>query len=91
MTESNIQFHQKENLQKIALIGDSHADALQYHLNEEIKNSNFSLYRFETFLYLKDFNNIDRKTKQIDKVFVERNNKIDKFDKYRKNALLTLN
>jgi peptidoglycan/LPS O-acetylase OafA/YrhL len=90
LTESNIQFHQKENLQKIVLIGDSHADALQYHLNEEIKNSNFSLYRFETFLYLKDFNNIDRKTKQIDKVFVERNNKIDKFLKQNTNLIIII-
>ena len=77
--ESNIKFHQKKFLQKVILIGDSHAGTLEYHLNEELKKNNFSLFRFETKMYLKNFNYINRKTKQIDKEFIESNNKIDKF------------
>ena len=31
------------NLGKVALIGDSHAGSLQYHLNEELKKINYNL------------------------------------------------
>jgi hypothetical protein len=61
------------------LIGDSHSNGLELNLNEEIKKNNFSLFRFKTRMYLKNFNYIDRKTKQIDQEFIESNNKIDKF------------
>lgn len=79
LKKSNIKFHQNDNLQKVVLIGDSHSNSLEYHLNEELKKNNFSLFRFKTEIYLKDFNLIVRKTKQIDKEFIEKNNKIDKF------------
>jgi peptidoglycan/LPS O-acetylase OafA/YrhL len=79
LTNKNIKFHQKENLQKVVLIGDSHSRSLEYHLNEELKKNNFSFFRFYTLIYLKNFNLIDGKTKKINKTFVENNNKIDKF------------
>lgn len=79
LKKTNIKFHQNDNLQKVVLIGDSHSRSLEYHLNEELKKNNFSLFRFETDMYLKNFNYIDRKTKEIDKNFIESNRKIDKF------------
>ena len=79
LIERYIKFYQRENLQKVVLIGDSHSGSLEYHLNEKVKKNNFSLFRFETDLYLKDFNLINRKTKKTIKTFVESNKKIDKF------------
>ena len=35
-------FFKKENAQKVVLVGDSHAEALEFHLNEEIKKNDFS-------------------------------------------------
>ena len=79
LQERNIKFHQKENLQKVVLIGDSHLMSLAYYLNEKLKKNNFSLFRFSTILYLKNFNLITRKTKEINETFIEDINKIDKF------------
>ena len=69
-------FYQTENSQKIVLIGDSHGTVLLHHLNEEAKKNNLSLFRFEPFMYLKDFNRVDRKTKKVNNLSKE---KIDEF------------
>ena len=53
------------------MIGDSHASVLLHNLNEEIKNKNLSLFRFEPFMYLKDFNRVNRETNSIGKLSVE--------------------
>jgi len=37
LKETNVKFYQNENLQKVALIGDSHSRSLGYYLNEKIK------------------------------------------------------
>ena len=58
-------FFQKENTQKVVLIGDSHAEALEFHLNEEIKKNDLILHRFSTALYLKNFNFSNKKTGKI--------------------------
>jgi len=79
LEQSNVQFYQKENLQKVVLIGDSHSGSLEYNLSEELKKNNLSLFRFKTRIYLTNFNYVDRKTKKIYKEFIENNNKIDKF------------
>jgi len=82
LREPNFKLHQKENLQKIVLIGDSHANSLEYHLNEELKKNYFSLIRFNTQMYLKDFNYVNKKTKQIEILYqglIQDNNKIDEF------------
>ena len=79
LSEPNVNFHQKDNTQKIVLIGDSHSNSLEFNLNEEIKKNNFSLFRFDTPMYLKDFNYINRKTKKGNENFVNNNNKIDEF------------
>jgi len=72
-------FHQKDNAQKIVLIGDSHARALEFNLNEEIKKKDFSLIGFETLFYLTDFNIVKKKTGKINENFIDRNIKIDNF------------
>ena len=81
LRETNIKFYQNENLPKIVLIGDSHSGSLEYYLNEGLKKNNLSLFRFDTAMYLKNFNVINRETKKINKEWelIERNNKIDKF------------
>lgn len=81
LRETNIKFYQKENLPKVVLIGDSHAGSLDYYLNDGLKNNNLSLFRFDTAMYLKNFNVINKETKKIIKEWelIERNNKIDKF------------
>jgi len=88
LKESNVKFHQQEYLQKVVLIGDSHSGSLEYHLNEELKKNNFSLFRFETRMYLKDFNYVNRKTKEIDKEIIISNNKIDKFLRENSNLII---
>ncbi len=75
----SVNFFQKDNTKKVVLIGDSHARMLENKLNEEMRKNDLSLFRFETDLYLKDFNKVDRKTKKIDKTYSEGNTKIDNF------------
>jgi peptidoglycan/LPS O-acetylase OafA/YrhL len=84
----NINFYQKDNTQKVVLIGDSHAGALGFNLNEEIKKKDLSLIRFVTPMYLTDFNYAERKTKKIDKNFIESNIKIDNFLKENSNLIV---
>ena len=68
--------YQKDNSQKVALIGDSHAGSLWYNLNEEIKKNDLSLFVFQPFMYLKDFNRVHRKTKVFSKITTD---EIDNF------------
>jgi len=88
LLESNIKFYQKENLPKVLLIGDSHSDSLSYNLNEKLKKEAFSLFRFDTRMYLKDFNYVNRETLKIDKEFIESNNKIDNFLQENSNLII---
>ncbi len=88
LSKDNVNFYQKKNTQKVILIGDSHARALQYSLNEEIKKNNLSLFRFPTRMYLKDFNFVNRKTKKIEKEYFESNVKIDDFLKENSNLIV---
>jgi peptidoglycan/LPS O-acetylase OafA/YrhL len=62
LSENNVDFYQSNNTQKVVLIGDSHAGALEFSLNEEIKKKNLSLFRLRTRLYLHNFNYIDKHT-----------------------------
>jgi peptidoglycan/LPS O-acetylase OafA/YrhL len=79
LRETRPKFFQKKNTQKIVLIGDSHADALQFKLNEKIKKRELSLFRLGTRIYLKDFNYKHRMTNKIDKNFIINNTKIENF------------
>ena len=83
-------FYQKNNLQKIVLIGDSHKQALEYNLNEKIKKNNLSLFEYDTPFFLKDFNFVDRYLKKIDKNFLNTNNEIDNFLNENSNLIVIL-
>mgnify|MGYP001326483846 CR=1 FL=1 len=83
----DINLNQKDDTQKVVLIGDSHSGALLYNLNEEIKKNNLSLFQFHTFMYLKDFNRINRKTTDISELS---NHEIDNFLKNNSNLIIIL-
>jgi len=70
------------------LIGDSHADVLTYHLNRESIDKSYNFYRKETFLYLNDFNQIDKKTGLVDKSYFQKNEEINKFLQEHKNLVV---
>tara|TARA_Y200000002_G_scaffold381917_1_gene397291 strand:- start:2212 stop:4206 length:1995 start_codon:yes stop_codon:yes gene_type:complete len=77
LKEENVVLYQKGNLQKVVLLGDSHAEALQYSLNEEIKKNNLNLYRLRTRFYLNDFNFVVNN--KFNEDFIKSNHTADKF------------
>ena len=79
LTVEKVNFHQKNNKKKIILIGDSHAEFLEFHLNEKVKENDLSLIRFNTRMYLNNFNYVNRKTKKADEGYVKKNTEIEKF------------
>ncbi len=76
LKNDNIDYNKKKDTQKIVLIGDSHAKALAYNLNEELKKKDFSLYFFQTPMYLKNFMHTKKK---YNKEFLKNNENIDNF------------
>jgi len=88
LRERVVNYYQKDNTQKIVLIGDSHSEALEFNLNEKIKKKDLSLFRFNTRMYLTDFNYVKKKTKKIDENFIESNVKIDNFLKENSNLIV---
>jgi peptidoglycan/LPS O-acetylase OafA/YrhL len=76
------------NLKKVLLIGDSHADALIYHLNKELTKQSYNLYTQKSMLYLKNFNQIFRKNGNIKLEYIEDNKKIDNFLQEHKNLIV---
>lgn len=74
----------------VVLIGDSHALAIQFHLNNELKKINYNHYGFETPLYLNNFNLVDRKTKNIDQDFIKKNSSISEFLKNKKDLIVII-
>jgi hypothetical protein len=78
------------NLGMVALIGDSHAGSLKYHLNEELKKINYNLYDHTgTSYYVQNFNRVDgvRNIYNVDN-FIEENKKIDILLKENKNLII---
>jgi hypothetical protein len=69
----------------IILLGDSHADSLEYILNKNLIGTNFNLYRFRTHFFITKFNFINRKTKKNDKKFFKVNEEIKLFLKENSN------
>ena len=59
-----LEYFNKGALGNVVLVGDSHADAIGYKLNEKLKENDYSLYRLKTDFYLNNFNFIDIKTKK---------------------------
>ena len=79
LREKKVDLFQRDDAQKIVLIGDSHVDALEFNLNEEIKKKNLSLFKFNTSMYLKNFNFINSFTNKIDKNYNKNNIEINSF------------
>lgn len=86
LKEENVKLYQKDGNQKIVLLGDSHAGALEHSLNEKAKSEDLSLYRLTTRIYLKDFDFMV-KGKNSSK-FLENNYKIDKFFEENSNLIV---
>ena len=84
----NFNYYQKDNTQKVVLIGDSHAETLVFNLNEEIKKKDLSLIKFPTQMYLTNFNYVRKKIKKIDEKFIDKNIKIDNFLEENSNLII---
>ena len=76
------------NLNNILLIGDSHANALKYHLNEELTKQSYNFYKKDSSPYLQNFNRIEKKTLLVDKNYIEGTKEIDKFLEENKNLIV---
>ena len=76
LIENNVDLHQNDNSQKVVIIGDSHAKALTFKLNENIKNKDLSLFRFDTRMYLKDFKQVNERDNEE---YLKNNSNIDIF------------
>ncbi len=70
---SSNDFFQKPKTQKVVLIGDSLAGSLEFNLNEEIKKNNLSLFRFNTYMYLGNFDLYNRKTSKLEEQYFKEN------------------
>ena len=77
-----------KNINNVLLIGDSHSHVLKYYLNNELTKQSYNFYNESTDLYLKNFNQINKKNDRIEKIYIENNNKIDKFLQEHKNLII---
>ena len=81
----NLEYKEKINFNKqgtkgnVVLIGDSHSDAIAYHLNEKLIKESFNLSRFITRLYVKNLNQYNYLTNQINESFINGNLKIEEY------------
>jgi peptidoglycan/LPS O-acetylase OafA/YrhL len=65
----------------VFLIGDSHAESLQFILNKRLKEINYNLFSFITsdaYLYIQNFQQIDLKN-NINEKYIQKNKDIEKF------------
>jgi len=72
----------------VLLIGDSHANAIKYHLNEELKKESFNFSKLQTSLYVKNLNQYLFKTNKVNKKFNTENLKIEKYLNEEKNLIV---
>ena len=72
------------------MIGDSHAEAIEFILNEELTKNKYNLFRFKTELYLPNFNMVNRKSLKEVNYFNKNNDKITKFLKNEKNLIVLI-
>ena len=72
----------------VLLIGDSHANAIKYHLNEELIKESFNFLKLQTSLYVKNLNQYLYKTNKINKRFNTENLKIQKHLNKEKNLIV---
>ena len=81
----DIKLYQRENTQKVILIGDSHANALVYNLNEKMKENDLSFFRYPTIMYIKHFKHI---IERYNDRFIQENKNIDNFLKKNSNLIV---
>ena len=74
----------------VLLIGDSHSEAIAYHLNEELIKEDLNLFPLYTALYVKNLNQYDHKTNQLKKDFKTQNLKIEEYLNKEKDLIIVL-
>jgi peptidoglycan/LPS O-acetylase OafA/YrhL len=77
LKEDNIIPYQRDNAQKIILIGDSHANSLAYNLNHYVKKKDLSLFIFNNNVYDSE-------------IYSKNNKKLDNFLKNNSNLIVIL-
>jgi peptidoglycan/LPS O-acetylase OafA/YrhL len=73
-----------EKQNNLLLIGDSHSDALAYHLNKELTKESYNFYK-KNNLHVKNFNVVNRKTGSAN---FQDNHEIEKILKNKKNVIV---
>lgn len=89
-TKEKINFNKQGIKGNVVLIGDSHSDAIAYHLNEKLIKENFNLSRFITRLYVKNLNQYNYLTNQINESFINGNLKIEEYINKENNLIIVL-
>jgi hypothetical protein len=72
----------------LLLIGDSHADALEFYLNNELAKLSYNFYKKNSSFYLQNFNNIIKKNSTFEEIYLVNNEKINKFLQEEKNLIV---
>jgi hypothetical protein len=72
-------FNNEGELGNVVLIGDSHAGALEYYLNQQLRKNSYNFSSLYTNIYSQDFKRINRRTQRIDNKYEYNNKKIDNF------------
>ena len=85
-----INYNTNGNKGSVVLIGDSHIESIEYHLNQELIKENINLSLLYTQLFAKNINKYDSRTNQIDKEFASKNLEIEKYLNREKNLILVL-
>ena len=88
--KEKIEFNKSGTKGNVVLIGDSHAESLEFILNEELTKNKYNLFRFRTELYLPNFNMVNRKSLKEIKYFNESNNKITTFLNNEENLIILI-
>jgi len=88
--KEKIEFNKSGTEGNVVLIGDSHAESLEFILNEELTKNKYNLFRFRTELYLPNFNMVNRKSLKKIKYFNESNNKITTFLNNEENLIVLI-
>jgi len=89
-TKEKINFNKQGIKGNVVLIGDSHSDAIAYHLNEKLIKESFNLSRFITRLYVKNLNQYNYLTNQINESFINGNLKIEEYINKENNLIVVL-
>ena len=88
--KEKINFNTQGTKGNVVLVGDSHSGVLAYHLNEELIKESVNLTRFKTSLYVKNLNQYNYRTNQINEVFINKNLKIEEYINIEKNLIVVV-